>query len=71
MHNDEFEKEFSDFLDCREYDQAESALFAMVRIAFTAGWRAAGGPPPRPRTMLRLIHKKSMIQDTTGNGFKE
>ena len=44
----DFEKAFSDFLDRREYDQAENALFSMVRIAFLAG-----GPPgaarPRPR----------------------
>ena len=40
---DEFEKAFSDFLDRREYDQASNALHDMVRIAFRAGWLAAGG----------------------------
>ncbi len=53
---DDFEKAFSDFLDRREYDQAENALFAMVRIAFTAGWRAAGGNPPAPQKIFQLIH---------------
>jgi len=39
----DFEKSFSDFIDRREYDVAESALFSMVRVSFTAGWLAAGG----------------------------
>ena len=43
MLSNDFEKAFGDFLDRREYDQAENALFAMVRIAFLAGWKAAGG----------------------------
>lgn len=43
----DFETAFSDFIDRREYDQAENALFAMVRIAFLAGWNAAGGQSPR------------------------
>lgn len=37
-----FEQAFSDFLDRREYDRAENALFSMVRISFRAGWEAAG-----------------------------
>lgn len=44
--NDHFEGAFSDFLDRHEYDEAESALFSMVRISFLAGWRAAGGAEP-------------------------
>jgi len=43
MMSNDFEKAFGDFMERREYDQAENALFAMVRIAFTAGWLAAGG----------------------------
>ena len=31
MQSNDFEKAFGDFLDRREYDQAENALFAMVR----------------------------------------
>ena len=50
----DFEKAFSDFLDRREYDEAESALFAMVRISFLAGWNAAGGEPPKPQKILEL-----------------
>ena len=53
----DFEKAFSDFIDRREYDQAENALFAMVRIAFLAGWNAAGGNPPEPQKVIELFHK--------------
>ena len=55
MHSNEFEHAFSEFLDRREYDEAESALFAMVRIAFAAGWKAAGGAPPRAERIFELI----------------
>ena len=54
MESDRFEKAFSDFLDRREYDNAENALFSMVRIAFLAGWKAAGGTPPPPRRVIEL-----------------
>lgn len=57
MREIDFEKAFSDFLERREYDQAENALFAMVRISFLAGWRAAGGDPPKPQKILTLMHK--------------
>ncbi|MCL2842783.1 MAG: hypothetical protein FWE28_04860 [Oscillospiraceae bacterium] len=39
----EFESSFSDFIDGQEYDKAEDALFSLVRMAFKAGWQAAGG----------------------------
>lgn len=57
MMKPNFEKAFSNFLDRREYDQAENALFAMVRISFLAGWKAAGGDPPKPQKILALMHK--------------
>ncbi len=63
MHNNDFEKAFSDFLDRREYDQAENALYAMVRIAFIAGWRAAGGDPPKPQKIFQIIHKEDIDPD--------
>lgn len=47
MHSDQFEYAFSKFLDRREYDEAENYLFSMVRLAFAAGWEAAGGDVPR------------------------
>ena len=55
-----FEKAFSDFMDRREYDQAENALFAMVRISFLAGWKAAGGDPPKPQKIFTLRHKEDI-----------
>lgn len=42
MHSDEFEGAYSDFIDGLEYEQAENALVAIVRLAFEAGWRARG-----------------------------
>lgn len=52
MHSDSFEKAFSDYLETQEYDEAENHLFSMVRLAFIAGWRAAGGAPPRSKTVF-------------------
>ena len=54
MHSDEFENAFSDFLDRHEYDEAENYLFSMVRLAFAAGWQAAGGPSPRTQPVCSL-----------------
>ena len=55
MMSNDFEEAFSNFLERREYDEAENALFAMVRIAFLAGWKAAGGEPPTPQKVFELI----------------
>lgn len=52
----DFEKAFDDFLDRREYDEAENALFSMVRIAFLAGWKAAGGDAPKSQEVVRVIY---------------
>jgi len=57
----DFEKSFGDFIDRREYDQAENALFSMVRIAFKAGWLAAGGNPPAPQKVVELIIPQRVI----------
>jgi len=53
----EFEKAFDDFIDRREYDKAENALFSMVHIAFKAGWLAAGGNPPQAHKVIEIYHK--------------
>ena len=60
MMSNDFEEAFSHFLDRREYDQAENALFAMVRIAFLAGWKAAGGDPPQPQKIFQIMHKEDI-----------
>ena len=41
--SDKFEAKFSDFLNSDACDTAEDALFSLLRTAFAAGWRAAGG----------------------------
>ena len=51
----DFEKSFSDYLDRSEYDEAEQALFSIVRTAYKAGWNAAGGFPPQPQKFLHII----------------
>ena len=61
--SENFEKAFSDFLDRREYDQAESALFSMIRIAFLAGWQAAGGNPPQPQKIIRLCREHKDVRN--------
>ena len=71
MQSDEFEQAFSDFIDRREYDQAENALFAMVRIAFLAGWKAAGGDPPQPQKIFELVHKADIDPSAIETDIKE
>jgi len=53
--DDAFEKAFGDFLDGKAYDQAENALFDIVRAAFLAGWKSANGTPPAPQEVLSLL----------------
>lgn len=57
----DFEKSFSDFLDRKEYDRAENALFSMVRIAYKAGWLAAGGSAPPPQKVVELVRPNRVI----------
>ena len=37
---------FEDFIESKDVDVAEDALFAALRQAFIAGWKAAGGKMP-------------------------
>ncbi|MBP8639278.1 MAG: hypothetical protein KBI01_00040 [Oscillospiraceae bacterium] len=55
MKSDNFEKAFNDFLERKEYDEAEAALFLITRAAFTAGWLAAGGKALKPQTLFELM----------------
>ena len=71
MNSDAFEQAFGDFLDRREYDQAENALFAMVRIAFLAGWKAAGGDPPPPQKVIELLHKDNIDPSAIETDIRE
>lgn len=71
MMSNDFEKAFGDFLDRREYDQAENALLAMVRISFLAGWKAAGGDPPQPQKIFKIMHKEAADLDAIETDIKE
>jgi len=62
MMTNDFEKAFSDFLERKEYDEAENALFDMVRTAFLAGWNAAGGDPPQPHKILQVFRNQQTNQ---------
>ncbi len=57
MESNDFEKAFSDFIDRKEYDDAQNALMGMVRISFKAGWQAAGGDPPTPHPIFTIVPK--------------
>lgn len=57
MNLSKFESAFDQFIDRREYDQAENALFSIVGISFTAGWLAAGGKPPKRQKVIQLVHR--------------
>ncbi len=59
MMNDEFESAFDRFLERQEYDEAESALFTIVRAAFLAGWKSAGGELPQPQKVIELYRSTS------------
>lgn len=64
-----FEKAFGDFIDRRDYDDAENALFSIVRICFQAGWMAAGGDPPRAHRVFQ-IYKRPKIDMQSAEGIK-
>lgn len=64
MNSDKFEKAFNDFLERKEYDEAENALFTIVRAAFTAGWLAAGGEPLKPQALFELMRKTDKDNST-------
>ena len=71
MQSDAFEQAFGYFLERREYDQAENALFAMVRIAFLAGWKAAGGDPPPLQKVIELLHKDNIDPSAIETDIRE
>ena len=48
----DFDKAFDDFLEHRECDEAQDALYTIMRVAFTAGWVAGGGKAPPSRQQL-------------------
>lgn len=59
MMSNTFEAAFDAFLERPEYDSAQQAQFDLVRAAFLAGWRAAGGDPPQPERMFQLLRPEN------------
>ncbi|MDE6282130.1 MAG: hypothetical protein K2M15_10190 [Oscillospiraceae bacterium] len=41
MNEVEFDKALSDFLDDEECEKVNEAVYSLIRVAFTAGWKAA------------------------------
>ncbi len=63
MMTNDFEQAFSDFLEGKEYDEAENTLFHMARTAVLAGWNAAGGDPPQPHKILQVFCSQQTKKD--------
>ena len=63
MNSDFYEKSFSDFLERKEFDQAQNALFEIVRAAFAAGWLAAGGEALKPQIIFEIVRKNPDQKD--------
>ena len=55
MHSNDYEAAFGRFLEQTEYDEAEDALFSLVRAAFQAGWLAAGGEESAAVRMFEVL----------------
>ena len=58
MYSNDFEAAFSCFLERRDYDEAANQMFTLARLAFAAGWQAAGGTPPQVERPL-ISHRTS------------
>ena len=52
---DAFENDFSQFIDSLKYDEFEGILFNLVRDAYMAGYRKAGGTIPENQPVFRII----------------
>ncbi len=63
MSTPNFEESFSDFIDRREYDDAQNALFSIVRLSYQAGWEAACGKPLPSQQILRLLPDDKQPED--------
>ena len=55
MMSNEFEQALDDFLAGTQADAAQQALYDIIRAAFLAGWRSAGGEPPQEQRIFELI----------------
>ena len=57
MHSNSFEEEFDKFLNSREYDRFEEAVFSFARACFEAGYKAAGGVTPDGDKIVDILKK--------------
>ena len=55
MMSNEFEQALDDFLAGTQADASHQALYDIIRAAFLAGWRSAGGDPPQEQKLFELI----------------
>ena len=61
MHSNDYEEAFGRFLEQEEYDEAEDALFSLVRAAFQAGWLlAAGGEESAAARMFEVLRVEDL-----------
>ena len=57
MDPDIFETAFAGFWESRECDDLNWVLFDLIKAAFAAGCRAAGGEPPEYERKVQLSWK--------------
>ncbi len=55
MYTNEFEEAFSSFLEGRDYDELTDHLYSLIRLAFVAGWKAAGGAPKKEHRLFEVL----------------
>ena len=55
MMSNEFEMALDAFLAGAEAVEAHQALYDIIRAAFLAGWRSAGGDLPQEQKLFELI----------------
>lgn len=58
MMSNRFEESLDRFMDCMDRKDSEGvyqALFEIIRISFSLGWRSAGGEPPQEEHVFQLL----------------
>ena len=55
MMSNEFEEALDNFLEGDDAEDAHQALYDVIRAAFLAGRRSAGGDPPQEQKLFELI----------------
>lgn len=59
MSEKKYECAFEEVLNLDEYENAQEAMYQLVRKSFKAGWDAAGGEPLRTQDKFQLMRKKT------------